>query len=91
MHTHLSVSPGPISWLSEARPPATSAQTLAELQALAARAGWRLTSSSAPIGRRQFVLSRWGRAIDCADLDDVRAALARVGVRRDQGKAVALA
>lgn len=87
--TRLSVSPGPLSQLREARPPATRVPTLAELQALAARGGWRLTRTGATIGQRQFALTRCGRAIDCAEVDEVHAALARVGERGGQGKGVA--
>lgn len=48
---------------------------LATLQAHAARAGWRLDRWG-----RHYVLHRWGRCIDCFDLDAVRGALLRVGV-----------
>lgn len=45
------------------------------LRAHAALAGWRLDRSG-----RFYILHKWGRAIDCADLDAARAALLRVGV-----------
>lgn len=53
---------------------------LATLRALAALAGWRLDATQGPGARRWYILHRWGRAIDCADLQAVRAALVRVGV-----------
>lgn len=56
----------------------------ATVRAIAARAGWRLDRFSR-VGRwgsslSIFVLSRWGRAIDCFDLEAVRVALRRAGV-----------
>ena len=41
----------------------------------AALDGWRVDRCG-----KHFILHRWGRCIDCADLDAVRAALLRVGV-----------
>lgn len=49
---------------------------LAGLQAVAALAGWQLNKHG-----RFYTLHRWNRAIDCADICAVRAALARVGVQ----------
>lgn len=57
VRTRLSVSPRPISWLSEARPLATSVPTLAELQTRAARIGAtvrELPGDGFVAGRRGF-------------------------------------
>lgn len=54
----------------------SAAKAFASLQAGAALAGWQLLKSG-----RHFVLVRWNRAIDCADLDAVRGALRRMGLQ----------
>lgn len=55
--------------------PAPESKLFATMQARAALAGWQLHRCGGI-----YVLHRWNRAIDCADLHAVRAALARVGV-----------
>ena len=54
-------------------------KVFASLQAHAAMQGWRLDALHDVRGRPCYVLLRWGRAIDCTDIDAVRAALVRMG------------
>jgi len=54
-------------------------KVFASLQAHAAMQGWRLDALHDVRGRPCYVLHRWGRAIDCTDIDAVRAALVRMG------------
>lgn len=61
--------------------PSAADKELSTLRAIAALAGWQLNVTCGHRLRRCYVLHRWGRAIDCADLDAVRAALVRVGVQ----------
>lgn len=55
--------------------PSEANKEFATLRAHAALDGWRVDRCG-----KHFILHRWGRCIDCADLDAVRAALLRVGV-----------
>lgn len=56
--------------------PSPADKAFTTLQARAALAGWQLHKHG-----RFYTLHRWCRAIDCCDLDAVRAALKRAGVQ----------
>lgn len=60
---------------------ATPAAGLAQLQALAAAAGWRLIANDPAAGPGGFLLARWGLAREFGTEDEVKNFLLQAGVR----------
>ncbi len=60
----------------------TNEKNYRTLQAEAALSGLRIERVLGAYGQARYVVIRGGRAIDCADLAAVRAAMTRLGVAR---------